>query len=431
MDELKRLIEAMNTAFEAFKTENNKRLEQIEATGKADPLTEQKMKKISDDIVGLQAQLSAVEKAAALMQAPGGGQGAEKPVYASIGEQLIDVYRAADPDAGSSVKAEALSRLKKVKAATGASEGVPSDGGFLVEKDNAGFLSQSAIATGILSSRCFQIPISANANGVKANLIAETSRATGSRYGGIQVYWAAEAGTVTKSKPTFRPFEMSLNKLFGLFYATEELLQDAAAMTAMVNKWFPMEFGFKIDDGIVRGTGAGQPLGYLNAGCTVSVEKESGQKAATILYQNIVNMYARLLDSSDANAVWLINRDVLPQLMTMSLTVGTGGVPVWLPANGAADRPYMTLLGKPLLPIEQCETLGTKGDIVLADFNEYALATKGGIQSAVSIHVMFVYDESTFKWTYRLDGQPFRNAPLSPYKGSKTRGPFITLDTRS
>jgi len=84
-----------------------------------------------------------------------------------------------------------------------------------------------------------------------------------------------------------------------------------------------------------------------------------------------------------------------------------------------------------MLFIEQAETLGTVGDIILADLSEYMLIDKGGIKQAASIHVRFLYDEMTFRWTYRLDGQPIRNSALTPYKGSNTRSPFITLATRA
>jgi len=435
MEELKKLIEAMGKAFEEFKSTNDARIKAIEEKGHVDPLIEDKMNKIAEDLANMEAmktQLEAIETAVAKIESPEGGNGKEKPVYASLGEQLVDVVTMAHPDKSRTEYQEAAARLMKVRAATGASEGIPADGGFLVQQDFAGMLDQGAINTGILSSRCFKVPISGNANGIKANLMNETSRVTGSRYGGIQTYWANEAATVTAKKPTFRQLELNLHKIFGLFYATEELLADASAMAAMVNKWFPAEIGFKIDDAIISGTGAGQPLGILNSGCLVSVAKETGQKAKTLLFENIVNMWARLLDSSEANAVFLINRDILPQLLTMSLSVGTGGLPVYLPASGAADRPFSTLLGKPILAIEQCESLGTVGDIILADFDEYMLIDKGGIQAASSIHVMFIYDEMTFKWTYRIDGQPIRNAPLVPYKGhSNTRSPFIALAARA
>ncbi len=436
MDELKKLLEEMGRAFEAFKAANDERIKAIETKGHTDPLIENKIKKIADDLSGMELlknKLEALEQAVALASAPAKKDEAAKPVYSCLGEQLIDVVTMANPDKTRAEYASAAKRLNEVKAAaTGASEGIPSDGGFLVQPDFAGMLDQGTINTGLLSSRCFRVPISGTANGIKANLMNETNRANGSRYGGIQVYWAAEAGTVTKSKPTFRQLELSLKKLFGLFYATEELLNDASALTAMVNKWFPMEFGFKVDDAIVNGTGAGMPLGILNSGCLVSVAKETNQKADTILYENIVKMYARLLDSSDANAVWLVNRDILPQVLTMSLSVGTGGIPVYMPATGAADRPYSTLLGKPMIFTEQNATLGDKGDIILADLNEYMLIDKGGVQAASSMHVQFIYDEMTFRWTYRIDGQPIRSAPLTPYKGTaNTRSPFVTLDERA
>lgn len=440
MEELKKLIEALGRAFEEFKALNDTRIKAIETKGHADPLLEEKVRKVAEDLARIEGQvqaktqqLEAIERAVALAAAPGGGGGKPKPIYSSLGEQLVDVYRAANPDVSSGGRADAIGRLSQVRAAaTGASEAVPSDGGYLVQQDFAGMLSQSAIDTGILSARCFRVPISANANGLKANLMAETSRATGSRYGGIQAYWLAEAGTLTKSKPTYRQIELNLKKLIGLFYATEELLQDATAMTALVNRWFPMEFGFKIDDAIIRGTGAGMPLGILNAGSLVSVAKETGQAAATVVAENVIKMFSRLVDSSDAGSEWYCNRDILPQLYTMSVAVGTGGIPIWLPANGAADRPFQMLLGKPLRFIEQCETLGTVGDILLADLGQYILIEKGGIQAAVSVHVQFLTDEQTFRWTYRIDGQPIPNAVLTPYKGTaNTRSPFIALATRA
>jgi len=214
-------------------------------------------------------------------------------------------------------------------------------------------------------------------------------------------------------------------------YATRNLLKDAGALSAAVNRWFPMEFGFKVDDLIVNGTGAGMPLGITQAGCKVEQAIETGQVRATdpILYENLVHMDARLLNSSDANAVWFINRALKPYLMLMTIPVGTGGVPVYLPPNGAAGAPYGTLLGRPMEAIEQCQAPATAGDIILADLNEYLLLTKGGIEASASIHVKFIYDEMTFKWIYRLDGAPIRNKTLTPFKGgaTATQGPFVTL----
>ena len=436
-NELKKLVEDLGTAFAQFKAENDTRLKEIETKDHADPILTGKVEKIATDIVDIEAmrqQLQSIEDAVAMMQAPGGGGngGKEKPVYASIGDQLRDVAIMSNPNPNASEWGAAKERLGKIQAAaSGANETIPSEGGFLLEKDSATMLDRGAIATGLLSQRCFNVPITGDSDGLKLKLMDESSRANGSRFGGIQVYMKAEADTVTATKPKFREATWELKDCMGIMYATNDLLKDAGKLTAIVNKWFPMEFGFKVDDQIVNGTGGGQALGILNAGCTVSQAIETGQVRATdpILYENIAHMYARLLNSSDSNAVWLVNRALLPYLMLMTIPVGTGGAPVFLPPNGAAGQPYMTLLNKPIIPIEQCQAPATAGDIILADFNEYLLITKGGIEPAVSIHVRFIYDEMTFRWIYRFDGAPIRNKTLTPFKGGSTatQGPFITL----
>ena len=323
-----------------------------------------------------------------------------------------------------------LIETSKEQRSTGLEESTPSLGGFLVQKDYAVGLMQKAHETSILFNRVLKVPISANSNGLKLKYIDETSRVDGSRIGGFQAYWEEEGGTKTASKPKFGMMELSLKKLIGLHYLTDELLQDASSLGAMTNKWFADEFGFKLDDAIINGDGSGKPLGILNANCLVTVSKETGQTADTIVWDNVKKMYARVHARSTSNMIVLINQDCLPQLMNMSMPVGTGGVPVWMPAGGATGKPHNTIFGRPVIPIEQCQTVGTKGDIYMADLSQYIMITKGGLQTASSIHVRFVNDETVFRYVYRVDGQPLWNAALTPYKGSNTQSPFVALASR-
>jgi HK97 family phage major capsid protein len=132
--------------------------------------------------------------------------------------------------------------------------------------------------------------------------------------------------------------------------------------------------------------------------------------------------------------VWLINQAVEPQLHQMSIAVGTGGALVYMPPGGLSQAPYGTLLGRPVIPVEQCQALGDKGDIILGDFSKgYIIAEKGGIASDMSIHVRFIYDESVFRFVLRLDGQPMLASAITPYKGgaSNTLSHFVTLDERA
>jgi len=344
--------------------------------------------------------------------------------WRSLGEQLQAVMRAGMPDG------YVDERLTK-RAASGLGESVPADGGFLVNQDFSSELLKRTYETGVLASRCRRIPISTNANSMKINAVAESSRATGSRWGGVRAYWAAEADKYTGSKPKFRQMELSLNKLIGLCYATDELIENSATLQSVIQQAFAEEFAFVIDDCILRGEGVGKPLGIMNSGALVSVPKETAQAANSVIFENITKMWARLWAPSQPNSVWLINQNVLPQLFAMSMAVGVGGIPVYMPAGGISGQPYSTLFGRPVIPIEQAESLGTTGDILLCDLSNYLLADKGGIDAAVSVHVRFLYDEQVFKFTYRVAGQPVFNAPLSSYKGTDLVSPFVALATRA
>ena len=344
--------------------------------------------------------------------------------FANLGEQLDAIRRASTPGLSRD------RRLDSYKAISGMSETVPEDGGYLVQTDFATELLRLTHETGLLTSRVRRIPVGANANGLTINAVKETSRATGSRWGGVQVYWREEAGTVTAKQPEFRRMKLSLNSLMGLCYATDEVLADATALGSVIQQAFSEEFGFALDDAIIRGSGNGQPLGILTSPATVAVAKETGQVADTVVWENIVKMWARLWSRSRNNAAWYIHQDVLPQLATMAMTVGVGGVPVYLPATGAAGQPYSTLFGRPVIEIEQADTVGDLGDIMLLDLSQYLMIDKGGLEAAQSIHVRFLYGENTFRFILRTDGQPIWNSPMTLYNSNTTVSPFVLLAAR-
>ncbi len=339
--------------------------------------------------------------------------------FRSLGEQMMAVYRASQP--GARVDARLTTR-----SASGLNETNPTDGGFLVQKDFVGDLLKRAYETGILASKVKKIPLSTNANGIKINALDEESRANGARWGGIQTYWESEADQITGSKPKFRQMDLSLKKLTGLCYVTDELLQDSAALENVIREGFAEEFGFKLDDAILSGTGAGQPLGILKSGSLVKVEKEQGQ-TDKITVENLVKMWSRLWSRSRANSVWYINPEIEPLLYTLKV----GDRPVYIPAGGLSEQPYGTLFGRPVITLEQCSEVGEIGDIILADIGQYLLIDKGGINATSSIHVRFLYDENVFRFIYRVDGQPVWSKALQPYKGSATVSPFVALAKRN
>ena len=327
---------------------------------------------------------------------------------------------------------ECAPRLKALNVkATGMGELIGSEGGFLLEPSFAAELLKPLHDAGPFSSRCAKLPIGPNSNGVTVRAVDETSRATGSRWGGIKGYRLAEAGTKLPTFPTFKLIELRLKKYAVLCYATDELLQDTTALASIIQQGASEELDFMINDDILNGAGVAGPLGILVSPALVTVAKEAGQLAATVATENIFKMWARLHPRSKSNSVWFINTDITPQLYALKLTVGTGGMPMYMAPGSLPNSPSGALLGRPVVETEFSATLGTPGDILLADMSQYAMIDRD-VQAATSIHVQFVTDEVAFRFVYRCDGQPKLSSPLTPYKGgSNTLSPFVALAVRA
>jgi HK97 family phage major capsid protein len=359
----------------------------------------------------------------ALFGAPAAAAGPFK----GLGEQLMAVKDLAKGTRRDERLFEVMAQAK----ALGMSEEIGSEGGFLLQPGFTAEIFRRAYEVGQLAARCKGYPVNPASNSLTINAIDEQSRATGSRYGGMQSYWVAPGVTVTPSMPKFRQIELRLKKLMSLHYATDEELADVSVLESIVGDAATEEIAWMVDEAILTGSGAGMPLGILNSPCLVTVAKETGQVAGSVVTENIAKMWGRSWGRGRANAVWLINQDVEPSLDVMSLTVGVGGVPTYFPPGGIADAAYGRLKGRPVLTIENCPTLGAVGDIVLAELDQYLLANKGGVQAASSIHVQFLTDQSVFRFIFRVDGQPAWNTPLTPAKGSNTLSPFVALAARA
>jgi HK97 family phage major capsid protein len=352
-----------------------------------------------------------------------GDRAAGKP-WASLTEQLT------------AIKAHAFSHGSTMDprlhaAGLGGNESVDAEGGFLVAPEFAPGVWQRTYEASQLASRCFDQPMTAS-NRLVVNAVDEDSRADGSRWGGIQSFWLGEAGTFTPSQPKFRQMELIAKKLIVLTYATDEQLVDGPAFSAYVDKVVPLELAFRVDDAIVNGSGAGQPLGYMNSGALLTIAKASGDTGAVISATDIFAMYARRWRGVGGNLAWLVNQDVESQLWNLIRGSGTAVELLYhAPGDRGATLELGSMMGIPIIRIEYAATLGTPGDIVLADLSQYYLARRSGVQMDTSIHVQFLTDQMAFRWKLRLDGQPAWKKPLTPKNGTNTVSPFVALAVRS
>lgn len=346
--------------------------------------------------------------------------------FKGMGEQLEAVKQATLTQGR--VIDERLTRLNIKQL--GANELVGSEGGFLLEPSFVAEILKPLHDSGPFSSRAAKLSIGPNANGVTVRAVDETSRAEGSRWGGIKGYRLAEAATKTASQPSFRLMELRLKKYAIVCYATEELLQDTTALAGIISQGCAEELDFMVNDDILNGAGAGGPNGILLSGALISVAKEAGQLADTVVTENIVKMWARMHPRSKNNSVWYINPNVTPQLYLLEFVVGVGGYPAFMGPGSMPNAPSGTLFGRPVVETEFNPTLGDVGDILLADMSQYIMIDKD-VQAASSIHVQFLTDQVAYRFVYRCDGQPKIAAPLTPYKGTDTIGPFVALAERA
>lgn len=318
-------------------------------------------------------------------------------------------------------------RLTINAATTFGSEGVGADGGFAVPPDFRQTIEDLIQGEDALLPRCDLMETSSN-----TLVLPKDETTPWQSTGGIQAYWENEAAQIAQSKPALGENTIRLNKLAALVPVTNELLEDAAALTSYIGRKAPERINFKINLALVQGTGAGQPLGFLNSPALITVAEESAQTANTIVFANITKMYSRLYGPSRATSVWMVSQDVESQLYGMQFP-GTGtAVPVFLPPGQLSSTPYATLMGRPVVTSQAMNHLGVKGDIALVDWKQYLAAQKvGGIRSEMSIHLYFDYDLTAFRFIVRIAGQPWRSAPIVPRDASaSTLSSFVTLADR-
>lgn len=300
-------------------------------------------------------------------------------------------------------------------------EGVGADGGFLVPVEFGTTIFAASLEEQALLTLCDNMPVSSNA----MSFPKDETTPWGSN--GIRAYWQGEGAAGTPTKPVIGRTELKLKKLLALVPVSEELMQDTTALNAYLPPNTARSIRWKSDEAILFGTGAGTPLGaYLSSGPQVTISKESGQAAATIVSANLLKMVARMVPGSYSSAVWLMNNDVLPQVWGLN----TANQMIYTPDFRVS--PYGLLLGRPIVVTQHAKTLGTVGDIMLADFRMYQAITKsGGIQTATSMHLYFDADATAFRATFRVDGSPKISAPITPANGSNTMSPFVQLETRA
>jgi HK97 family phage major capsid protein len=312
----------------------------------------------------------------------------------------------------------------------------PGDGGFLVPEVLRANLLRIALETAVVRGRATVIPM--DSQRVPFPAIDSTTN-VGSVFGGITSFWAEEGAAVNPTSAKFGRVVLDSKKHYAYAEVPRELVTDSViAFDAFVSQVFPEAIGFFEDLKFMIGTGVGEPTGMLLPSANpaiATVAKETNQPTNSIVIQNLVKMFARMLPSSLGRAVWVASIDTFPELATMGLAVGTGGAPVWLangggPVGGAVATPPMTIFGRPVIFTEKAQTLGSQGDISFVDWNYYLIGDRQAMSVADSEDYKFAQDMVAYRFIQRLDGKPWIKSAITPANGGNPLSPIVQLAKR-
>lgn len=338
--------------------------------------------------------------------------GAADPSHKSFGDYLLAIRR------------NDTKRLNAVYGATkDMAEGAGATGGYLVPSEFHNDLLRVMGEQSPIYSRVRKQPVSTDAGEFPAldHFVAPTAGSGDTAAAaGVKTKGKTEGATLDETAPTFTSLEYRIYKVGGYVEVSNELISDSPqSIEALLRSLFAIAIGSKNERNILFGTGAGEPLGILNAPCTVGVTTATND---TFAYADVLSMWARFRAVSGGTPVWIAHPSLIPQIGTLAVAAGS---PVVWAGNLAAGQPS-TLLGYPILFSEHMNQWKTN-DMLLADLGAYIMFERQALSIAYSEHAAFTSDKGTWRFTARNDGKPWLKDKISLAQpgAAYTVSPFV------
>ncbi len=375
------------------------------------------VKGLQSEITELKGQYAAVndglQKLLKLME--------EAPGVRKAGYYTVD-GGTADPEVKSfgdfllSIQRHDTKRLSGVYKASTLVEDAGETGGYLVPTEYRSELLRVAAASSPIVGMCRTIPVSTDAGEWPAldQYVAPTAGVGDTAFaGGVTAAVTAEAGLLTETNPTFEMIKWRVNKIGGFTYVSNELINDSPqSIEALLTGLFGVAVAAKREYFVLRGNGVGVPLGILNAGCAVGISPDTNNYFG---YADAFEMASRFKPVGGQGR-WLMHQSVYPDIAVWE--IGTAGAGVGRLADVGYGEPIFT---------EHLPQANSSGCVILADMSGYLLFERSGLSIAYSEHAAFTYDKGTWRFTERLDGQPWMKSyiTLADPTGSFTVSPFV------
>lgn len=296
-------------------------------------------------------------------------------------------------------------------------------GGFMIPPEFRSTIMQVRPQDALVRPRATVIePGTAPDAGVTMPALDQTGANPGNMFGGMSFAWIGEGDQKPETNATLREITLTPHEIAGFVTVTDKFLRNWPAAGGFIESLMRGGIAAAEDYAFLRGNGINKPLGALNAGATKYVSR---QVANQVSYTDLVNMVARLLMRGGTQPVWSMPQSMLPQLALMT---DPEGHYIW--SESARDGFAGNLLGYPVRWNNRSPMLGTKGDMLIADWSQYLIKDGSGPFVAASEHVLFLQNKTVIKIFWNVDGSPWLTAPIKEENGWEV-SPFVALDVPS
>lgn len=302
-------------------------------------------------------------------------------------------------------------------------------GGALIPPEFSRTALSKAVDRSTIMQKAKIIPMQTDV--IQIPFINSFDKSQGLTAGNVKFRWVSENEQDTGNQVKFKMVTLTLREATALVYVSRRLMDfSPMSIQPFITDAVDEALDTLLEDVFISGTGAGQPMGVMNSDPLVTIAKESGQTADTIVTSNITKMFSSFYGKK---GTWYANSDCMTQLSLLSVDVGTGGSAVGLLRDmNIAGALQQTMLAKPIQWSEYMALLGDTGDIGLFDWTQYLigqLAGKGGMMVESSPHLKFDYRQNAFQFVIYIDGQPWWPESYKPRKGTE-KSPFTVIAAR-
>lgn len=292
-------------------------------------------------------------------------------------------------------------------------------GGFMVPTQFRPTIMSVSPQDSLVRPRASVIPAGSPPDaGITMPALDQSGDNPGNVFGGMTFAWVEEGGEKPETDAELRGISLVPHEIAGHVTVTDKLLRNWQASASFLENLMRGGVSAAEDYAFLRGTGVGQPLGALNAPVLKGVNRAVTNQVS---YTDLVNMVAVLM-MRGGSPVWSIPQGALPQIAKLK---DENGNYIWI-AN-ARDGFAGTLLGYPVRWNNRAPALGSKGDILLADWSYYLIKDGSGPFVAASEHVKFTSNKTVIKIFWNVDGAPWMHAPFKEENGYEV-SPFVALD---